>query len=103
MLRTLLAAVLAAPADPDLNPQAISFADGVSRHAALLIAARTFASGHEAPLGGLAPHGARGVSGGIAAVQLPGLKELDPYIFLDALIDVEPHILLVFCVYLAKL
>lgn len=77
VLRQLITAVVAASSDKDLQPQGMDYAVGICRHFALL-----FAAGASAPM--------PSVSGGADAsctARMSSLKELDPYLFLDALVE----------------
>ena len=88
VLRSLLATAIAGAGDPALRPAATDFASGICRHFALL-----FAGGASSPLS--APL-LKGQPLGLASPKSPdsrprtaSLQELDPHIFLDALVDVR--------------
>ena len=81
VLRQLITSVIAASADKDLQPQGADYTLGVCRHFALL-----FAAGASAPL----PAVASGAETSRTA-RMSSLKELDPHIFLDALVEVGPR------------
>lgn len=94
VLRTLLATVIAGAGNPALRPSAPEFSSGICRHFALL-----FAAGASSPKTGAALRGQPQVTAppGSPAGARPrsaGLQELDPHIFLDALVDVHPGIYL---------
>ncbi|EIE23491.1 hypothetical protein COCSUDRAFT_65942 [Coccomyxa subellipsoidea C-169] len=78
VLRQLITSVIAASADKDLQPQGADYTLGVCRHFALL-----FAAGASAPL----PSVPAGTETSRTA-RMSSLKELDPHIFLDALVEV---------------
>lgn len=88
VLRALLAAAVAGGGDRALRPAAAGYASGICRHFALL-----FAAGASSPL--TAPL-LKGQALGLASPKSPdsrprtaSLQELDPHIFLDALVDVR--------------
>ncbi|BDA47386.1 probable transcription-associated protein 1 [Coccomyxa sp. Obi] len=78
VLRQLITSVIAASSDKDLQPQGTEYTLGVCRHFALL-----FAAGASAPLPSVAAGGEASRTGKVSS-----LKELDPYLFLDALVEV---------------
>ncbi len=82
VLRQLITSVIAASADKDLQPQGADYTLGVCRHFALL-----FAAGASAPL----PSVPAGTETSRTA-RMSSLKELDPHIFLDALVEVWPSL-----------
>ncbi len=80
VLRQLITSVIAASSDKDLQPQGTKYMLGVCRHFALL-----FAAGASAPLSSVAAGAEASRTG-----KMSSLKELDPYLFLDALVEVWP-------------
>lgn len=87
MLGTLIAAAVAAAADPLLSETAVPFMEGVCRHFAMLYTAGAVSP--PSPLFLPQPvAGASRESGSSTALMFQGLRELDVNIFLEAVIEV---------------
>jgi transformation/transcription domain-associated protein len=80
VLRQLITTVIAASGDKDLQPDAADFRSGVCRHFALL-----FAAGASTP----PPTVPTAADGASRTPRASSLKELDPHLFLDALVEVS--------------
>lgn len=90
-MKKLIASTLAAAADEDIRDEAVPFAESLCRHFALLFAAGATHPPPAPPSTKMEP--TNGNAKGNLSVT--SLKELDPYIFLEALIEVlschPPH------------
>lgn len=79
VLRQLITTIVAASGDKDLQPEATDYRNGVCRHFALL-----FAAGASTPPNSMAAR----ADGAQRSSRTSSLKELDPHLFLDALVEV---------------
>ncbi|KAK9813301.1 hypothetical protein WJX72_012102 [[Myrmecia] bisecta] len=79
VLKTLIAVTIGAAADPAVAEMASPFARGICRHFALLFAAGASAPPPTMPISRSSPQSKGG--------RADSLKELDPHIFLDALVE----------------
>lgn len=82
-VRQLLVAVLAAVADEDMRAEAEPFARGLARHCAMLVVVGV------AAVPGGAPPPASSQNASAAHAHALSLKELDPRLFVDAIIEVS--------------